>query len=106
MTKLPDIGTIVKLIDNSGPPVRAVVVPPEYHARGPGDYGRDMVFTRLLEGPRDGRSASRADLHGGWWVGRSGYSYKVIPDEEVSDEILALAGRCLLDPTFIPEIEE
>jgi hypothetical protein len=104
MTPLPAVGTIVRLIDSSGPPTLAVVVPDEYHSEGL--KHSVMVFTRLLEGPVTNRSAARATGHGGWWIGNSTYRFEVVPDDQVPDEILALAGRCLLDPTFIPEIGE
>lgn len=104
VSKLPDVGTIVRLSDgNYGSEVLAVVVPRDY---GPSsNWGEtSLAFTRLLEGPRNGRFASKPDSNGGWYICE--HDFVIVPDSDVPDHLLALAMRCVLDPTFIPEIDD
>jgi hypothetical protein len=100
---LPPVGTIVRLLDQE-PHVLAVVVPMEF---GP-VYNltfKDIAFTRILIGPLKERSAANPEAHGGWYIGPDGErNYEVVPDDQVPDEILALAGCCLLDPNFVPRL--
>jgi hypothetical protein len=44
-------------------------------------------------------------MTGGWWLNGM-YDCEIVPDDQVPDHIQALAMRCLLDPTFIPEMDE
>jgi hypothetical protein len=101
---LPDVGTIVRL--TSYVPRLAVVVPFQW---GPEHNWEltDLAFTRLLEGGYDNYLGAKPEYNGGWYVGKVAVgSYEIVPDDQVPDEILALAMRCLLDPTFIPEISD
>jgi hypothetical protein len=98
MSDLP-IGTIVRLGRDTG---LAVVVPNEwagnYHQKWQSDG-----FVRLLGG-NDYPYVTGQSVNGGWWLTYV-YSCEIVPEEEVPDHIQALAMRCLLDPTFVPEIE-
>lgn len=96
MTDLPAVGTIVRITDHySYSTPLAVVVPLDYDPNGPfGSYSTG-VCTRLIED--DLRIESKV-----WYVGDEDYQFDIVPDDEVPDDILALAGRCLLDPNFIP----
>ena len=103
MTDLPSIGTIVRL------PARevsfldecyAVVVPNHY---APRTWRRSpWAFTRILDNKK--RAIVTGDNRG-WFLDRA-WRWIDVDQDDVPDEIWRLAGRCLLDPNFVPFVSE
>jgi hypothetical protein len=102
MTELIPTGTIVRYTSHYFEDAYGVVIPREWWAP---EMDEDMyVFTRTLRNA----TWSEGDVissQKGWWVGEE-YTYEVVPEEEIPDEISALAARCLLDREFVPLLSE
>lgn len=100
----PPIGTIVRLREYSQSMPYAVVVPSDYAKNyKPRDWDDTYAFTRLLENPCNYYGAIKGQ--GGWYIGDGNvgrYDYDVISEDEVPNDIAALAGRALLDRDFVP----
>jgi hypothetical protein len=98
-TELPPVGTIVRLRHEG---VLAVAVPVEW-GRSKTIPADELRLTRILEpNPYLQRNINS---NGGWYVGRN-YGWTDVNEDEIPDEILALAMRCLLDSSFVPFVSE
>jgi hypothetical protein len=95
------IGAIVRIEGDTG---LAVVVPNTW-ARNYQEKWKLDPFLRLLGG-NDHPYCQGPALTGGWWLPGLMYDCEIVPDDQVPDHIQALAMRCLLDPAFIPEMDE
>lgn len=108
MPKLP-IGTIVKLANSPRESVWAVVVDMTYANNWCLRYQQEHEgFVRILEDRRGKSFSTGVALNGGWWIS-SNYSRsgcEIIPEEEIPEEIIVLAMRCLLDRSFVPFVSE
>lgn len=106
---LPSVGTIVRVWDQQREDIwLAVVVPIERMKTFWVDDLSEVRATIPLTNP-GGCGPNSIKSHDGWIIGQDGaqfWDYEVIPDDEVTDDILALAGRVLLDPNFIPFVKE
>jgi hypothetical protein len=102
----------VKLVDDRcGPEAWAVVVDPSYHRSGNIPVITNLAnthdgFTRVLEDSRNCDRISGVSTNGGWWIDQKEYCYEIIPEEEIPEEIIVLAMRCLLDRSFVPFVSE
>jgi hypothetical protein len=108
MVRLP-IGTVIMLTDKgyekTRPKAYAVVVDPTCgHNFKDSLLDRHHGFTRILECD-SGRVHAIAG-NGGWWVNDDTYTYEIIPEDQIPEEIVVLAMRCLLDRNFVPFAEE
>lgn len=110
MNKL-SVGTIIKLTDQTEFSEWAVVVDISYYL-GELDRVRKVAlehdaFTRILSNDAScGYYFGAMESNGGWWVDSDVYTYEIIPEDQIPDEIIVLAMRCLLDRTFIPFVSE
>lgn len=94
MRSLP-VGTIVRLRQCAD--ILGVIVPREYAPRTPTEY-----FLRFLEPPNVYCCAGHK-VNGGWYFSRTmDYGMRVVSEDEITDEQMTLAMRCVLDSKFIP----
>lgn len=100
----PEIGTFVRIPTGDGGQVLGVIVPAEC-ARNYSDVAKmrsPTAFARVLEpdGVQTQKLGRGVEINGGWWL--TFPEMYVVEDDEVPDDIQALAMRCLLDPNFVP----
>ena len=108
MNKAPPVGTIVRAFSSDEDENTYAVVVPREWSRVRDKWSTQYAFTRPL-GPYARYFRPAVEQQGGWYIGNgdSGeYTYTIISDDDVPDEIIALATRCLLDREFIPFVNE
>lgn len=111
MDLLP-VGTIVRAYSNveDAPPWLAVVVPFERMTEMWWDADACVVAATLpITDPTLDGAISSIESHGAWIIGNDGdvdWQYDIIDDADVPPEAEALAGRILLDPSFMPFVND